>query len=81
MCFFVDFVIFLVLNLLNLKGIFMDKKDILEKKKKQLALNVPMTEELMNRVEKASSGMHVGKAAYARIALEEKLRRDEAKDK
>lgn len=52
-----------------------------EKKKKQLALNVPMTEDLMSRVEKASSGMHVGKAAYARIALEEKLRKDEAANK
>ncbi len=59
----------------------MDKKEILEKKKKQLALNVPMTEDLMNRVEKASSGMHIGKAAYVRIALEEKLRRDDSKDK
>ena len=49
-------------------------------KKKQLALNVPMDEALMKRVEKASKGMHVGKAAYARIALEEKLRKDESKN-
>lgn len=58
----------------------MDKKNS-DKKSKQLALNVPMTGELMDRVEKAAKSMHVGKAAYARIALEEKLRKDEADKK
>lgn len=78
MCFFVDFLTFFDLILMSERH-FMDKDN--SEKKKQLALNVPMNEELMKRVEKAASGMHVGKAAYARIALEEKLRRDEQKDK
>jgi hypothetical protein len=46
------------------------------KPEKPVALNVPMDAEFMDRIQDAAKKMHVGKAAYARMALEEKLQKD-----
>lgn len=43
--------------------------------KKIIALNVPMDEIFMSRINDSSKKMHIGKAAYARIAIEEKMQR------
>lgn len=47
--------------------------------KKQIALNVPMDEVFMNRIAEASRKIHVGKAAYARMAIEEKMQKETIK--
>lgn len=57
----------------------MDKKDKKLKLKKQIALNVPMDEELMTRIAKAAHKIHVGKAAFARMAIEEKMQKETVK--
>lgn len=44
--------------------------------KKAIALNVPMEKDLMERILAASKKIHIGKAAYARMAIEEKLQKD-----
>lgn len=52
------------------------KKNSKLQPKKQIALNVPMDEEFMKRIAVSSHKMHVGKAAYARMAIEEKMQKD-----
>jgi len=53
-----------------------DNKDKKLKPKKIIALNVPMDDLFMNRIAQAAKKMHIGKAAYARIAIEEKMQKD-----
>lgn len=52
------------------------KKNEKLKPKKQIALNVPMDEDFMKRIAFFAHKMHVSKAAYARIAIEEKMQKE-----
>lgn len=53
-----------------------NKKEKKLKPKKQIALNVPMDEDFMKRIAFSAHRMHVGKAAYARMAIEEKMQKE-----
>lgn len=53
-----------------------NKKEKKLKPKKIIALNVPMDEIFMSRINDYSKKMHIGKAAYARIAIEEKMQKE-----
>lgn len=56
----------------------METKEKKLKLKKITALNVPMDDQFMERINDAAKKMHIGKAAYARIAIEEKMQKDKA---
>jgi hypothetical protein len=76
--FYIDFYILFIYYLnsylgKNMQNLVENKSN---EKKKVIALNVPMDQEFMNRIELAAKKMHVGKAAYTRMAIEEKLQRD-----
>lgn len=53
-----------------------NKKEKKLKPKKIVALNVPMDEIFMSRINDFSKKMHIGKAGYARIAIEEKMQKE-----
>ena len=46
------------------------------KLKKNIALNVPMAPDFMEKIANAAKNMHIGKAAFARIAMDEKMKRE-----
>lgn len=62
----------------NLKIIKGSTKDLKQKESsiKTIGLNVPMHEELMLRINKAALERNLTKAAYVRMAIEEKLKKD-----
>lgn len=56
-----------------------EKWSIMEDNKKEhktIGMNIPMQENLMNRINKAALNNNLTKAAYVRQAIEEKLKKD-----
>jgi len=47
-----------------------------KKEHKTIGMNIPMQENLMNRINKAALNNNLTKSAYVRQAIEEKLKKD-----